>query len=299
MKKPFALTHYDAAIFDLDGTVWLSGEPLPGAAEFFDHCRVLGLAIAFATNISVSSIDDVRRSLLAADAVTAKSLAPIRIDRGIVYGQLDGFRPLELDLYRPGNPSSQPRPLVACIHGGGWRVSSRHQGPRETRSWSRSIFERWTDAGFAVAAVEYRYSGEAVHPGPIDDVKTALSWLRDNSAAYDIDPDKLVLWGQSAGGYLAASVGLATDIAAVSAVICWYPITDLPSMVGHDDSAFVELYLGHPISDDIERAMAASPSRADISVLHRFYSNMAPTTPLPRSLSPCSSRKCSEKPAPT
>lgn len=59
--SPFDLSNYDAAVFDLDGTVWLSGQPIPGAVEFLDKCRHAGLVVAFATNataLEVSTIEE-------------------------------------------------------------------------------------------------------------------------------------------------------------------------------------------------------------------------------------------------
>jgi glycerol-1-phosphatase len=61
----FDITRYGAAVFDLDGTVWLSGDPIPGAIDFLESLRAQGTIVAFATNISLSSLDDVRDELLA------------------------------------------------------------------------------------------------------------------------------------------------------------------------------------------------------------------------------------------
>ena len=66
-------------------------------------------------------------------------------------------------------------------------------------------------AGFVVAASDYRFSGEALYPAAIEDTADALRWLRDNADRFGIDPSRVVLFGQSGGGYLALAVGLGTD----------------------------------------------------------------------------------------
>lgn len=185
------------------------------------------------------------------------SASPVLVDKNLIYGMPQGYRPLELDLYRPDGPG--PHPLVVQVHGGAWRVSTRHTGPRETRGWARDIFHRLVDAGFAVAAVEYRYSSEAKHPTQVDDVAAAVGWLRAHADEYGLDIDRFVLWGQSAGGHLAAMVGLDPACGPFRAVCCWYMVADL-RLTDHTapDSAEAEL-LGHPVGDDLEAAFRASP----------------------------------------
>lgn len=82
----------------------------------------------------------------------------MHVDRAIIFAERDGYRALELDVYRPNEPSDDRHPLLIYVHGGGWRVSHRSRPPRETRAWERGFFERITDAGFVVAAPEYRFS---------------------------------------------------------------------------------------------------------------------------------------------
>ena len=76
----------------------------------------------------------------------------MEIDKAIVYAEREGFRALELDVYRGDATPAAGAPLVVYLHGGGWRVSHRSRAPRETRGWDRGFFERIVDAGFVVAA---------------------------------------------------------------------------------------------------------------------------------------------------
>lgn len=62
--RAFDLSRYVAAVFDLDGTVWLSEEPMPGAVEFVDRCRQLGITITFATNATAFSVADLQARLI-------------------------------------------------------------------------------------------------------------------------------------------------------------------------------------------------------------------------------------------
>lgn len=188
---------------------------------------------------------------------------PAIVERGIVFAEKDGYRFLELDVYRPLEASG-PLPVLHQIHGGGWRVSHRGRSPRETRAWAPSFFDRMVDAGFVVVASSYRYSGEAPYPAAVEDTLDAVRWIRAEIARFGGDPARQVLFGQSAGGYLAASAGLSTEIDPVDGVVCWYPLTD-PGAIADDDPAadFPSAWLGAPLSTIPEVcAGAALPARA-------------------------------------
>jgi len=81
----------------------------------------------------------------------------IEVDKAIVFAEREGYRALELDIYREASATGV-LPVVAFIHGGGWRVGHRRP-PRETREWERGCFDRICEAGFAVVALSYRFSG--------------------------------------------------------------------------------------------------------------------------------------------
>jgi acetyl esterase/lipase len=182
------------------------------------------------------------------------------VERAIIYAEREGYRALELDLYRPDTPSDGARPLVVYIHGGGWRVSHRSRAPRETRAWARGFFERLTDAGFAVAAPDYRLSGEAFFPAQLDDVIEALAWLRTNARDLGVDPRRTFLWGASGGGHLAALAAITPDAPSVAAVVCWYPVTDITALDHDATESFEAHLLGGPIGQRLDLARAASPA---------------------------------------
>lgn len=188
----------------------------------------------------------------------------IVIDKAVIYAEKEGYRFLELDVYRPAEPSG-PRPLLHYIHGGGWRLSSRQRAPRETRGWTTDIFTRMVEAGFVVAASDYRFSDEAHYPAAIEDTTDALTWLRANADRFGIDPARTVLFGQSAGGYLAAAVGLDRAIDPVQGVVCWYPLTDFSQIPDdHFAAGFPTKWLGGETLSSMPELVEASrlPTRA-------------------------------------
>ena len=179
--------------------------------------------------------------------MTARSVPAIqacaagtRYIAGVEYAVLTGFRPLLLDLILPpaesGGPGSggpgRPVPVVAWLHGGGWQQGSRRSAGPAFAGWSPTVFERIAAAGLAVAAIDYRLSGEARWPAQLADVLAAIDWLRREGPELGLDPGRLALMGESAGGQLAAVAAL-TDTAcagAVRAVVDWYGPADLRTM---------------------------------------------------------------------
>lgn len=132
------------------------------------------------------------------------SVTHVVLDAGIIFAEVDGH-PLRLNVVWPQDEAHTPRPIVIWIHGGGWR-EGRHTDGLEW--WCCPAMAA---AGFVAVSVEYRLSGEARYPAQIHDVKAAIRWVRANAARFDGDPDRIGLWGHSAGGHLAALAGLTGD----------------------------------------------------------------------------------------
>lgn len=207
-----------------------------------------------------------------------------KVLKGIEFAHPEGSAPLLLDLYLPPNSKQAGAlPAVVHFHGGGWRVGGRSSLGPQVDTLGLSPIERLVEAGFVVASADYRLSSVAHFPAQLLDAKAAVRWLRAHAAGYDVDPDRIYGWGDSAGGHLASLVGLtagfkgyggnATDNAGVSdtvaAVAAWYPPTDLLRMGGQalpdalasaDDPGSREaLLLGAQPADAPEKAAAASP----------------------------------------
>jgi acetyl esterase/lipase len=90
-----------------------------------------------------------------------------------------------------------PHPAVLHLHGGGWVVGS----PASYRPTAHALANA---SGAAVVSVDYRLAPEHPFPAPLEDAETALRWLRRDGAALGIDPERLAVAGDSAGGNLAA-----------------------------------------------------------------------------------------------
>jgi acetyl esterase/lipase len=121
----------------------------------------------------------------------------VTTEEGVVFGT-GGGRDLKLDIYTPpGNPKDAPGVLL--VHGGGWSSGDRSQ----LRGYGILLGR----LGYVCVACEYRLSGEAVWPAQIHDVKAGLRWMKANAARLGVDPNRIAVSGNSAGGHLALMVG--------------------------------------------------------------------------------------------
>ena len=147
----------------------------------------------------------------------------------LVYATLPGFRPLRLDLYRQSGVDS-PRPLVVVVHGGGWA----HANPRVGAGFRDfpSVLAYLAQQGYAVASIEYRLSGEAPFPAQVEDLQAALRFLRSSAGRFGIDPDRVALWGLSAGAQIAALHATSCNPPdCVQALVGWFGAYDLAAYV--------------------------------------------------------------------
>lgn len=112
-----------------------------------------------------------------------------------------GERALQLDLHLP---TTKPRPpLIVWVHGGAWRSGSKKDMP----------LAKLAEHGYAVASVDYRLSTEAKFPAQIHDLKAAIRFLRGHGAEWKLPVQKILIAGDSAGGHLAALVGVSNGSA--------------------------------------------------------------------------------------
>lgn len=122
----------------------------------------------------------------------------VEADEEIIYRSLEG-RPLTMNIYYPAVKKEGGYPAVLLIHGGGWRSGDKKlQVP---------MAQQLTAEGYVTAVPEYRLSLEAQYPAGIYDIKAAIRWLRAHADKYNIDSDRVAVYGASAGGQLAALVG--------------------------------------------------------------------------------------------
>ena len=193
--------------------------------------------------------------------------------RDIPYADNDNPRQ-KLDLFLPKAPKSdKPLPVVVFIHGGAWRAGNKSGGLR--------IVAPYVESGnYAGASIAYRLTQEAIWPAQIHDCKAAIRWLKANAKKHNLDPDRIAVWGTSAGGHLVAMLGVSSDVkelegkigknlkfdSRVACVVNWFGPTDLPAMgkypssMKHDapDSPESKL-VGGAIQENKAAARSASP----------------------------------------
>ncbi len=125
-----------------------------------------------------------------------------------------------LDIYLPAQ-SNKKLPLVIWIHGGGWQVNDKYAD----MSYMQKTIRRICESGFAFASIDYRQSTTAPFPAQIKDCSQAVQFLHDNAAKYDLDPNRFILMGFSAGGHLASLLALSLN----DHVQEFYPATGKPA----------------------------------------------------------------------
>lgn len=130
---------------------------------------------------------------------------------GIVFAKIAGFRPLTLDLYQiPPKPKEMARPVILFVHGGLWASGDARSaaGFDDFPATLAALAAK----GYVVASVNYRLAAEAHFPAAVQDVKTAVRWLRTHASDYGIDTTRVMLWGIEAGGQIAALVGTSCGV---------------------------------------------------------------------------------------
>lgn len=131
--------------------------------------------------------------------------SPFTVIPAIQYGEADGM-PLLLDMLRPPAEPSILRPAVLYLHGGAWEFGERTIG---LYPWLSPLLAAH---GFVSVNITYRLSGQAIFPAQIYDAKAAVRWLRAHASLYHIDSERIGVWGDSAGGHLAALLGVTGDL---------------------------------------------------------------------------------------
>jgi acetyl esterase/lipase len=191
------------------------------------------------------------------------------VDSEVVYGTRPDGALLTLDVCsQPGMEWAGHRPAVVSIHGGSWA-----RGDKGNRDW-RAVCEWLATEGFVAFSVDYRLAPEAVFPAAIEDVALAVEWIRhaENAERYEVDPDRIGVFGGSAGGNLAALLGArgsgshthGSRVAAVAELSG--PIDLEPSVLAADRTAAglrlsVNAYLGCTPGAECPQAAAASATR--------------------------------------
>ncbi|MBI5768715.1 MAG: alpha/beta hydrolase [Verrucomicrobia bacterium] len=158
---------------------------------------------------------------LLAVALAATAGAGVKTD--IEYGTAGGER-LKLDAYVP--EGAGPFPAVILVHGGGWTGGDKSGGPK--KGYMAPLHAPLEKAGFAWFSINYRLAPRHRYPACIEDVETAIRWVKARAAEYRVDPRRIALAGESAGGHLVALAAVRMDESTrLAAVVPIYGLFDL------------------------------------------------------------------------
>lgn len=128
----------------------------------------------------------------------------VRLISGVVFSQpsMIGYKsvPLRMDILQPVMADKNPMPAVLFVTGGGFITANKDNWLQQRLAIA--------EAGYVVASIEYRVAPLVLFPAPLEDVKAGIRFLRANAAKYGVDPERVAVMGDSAGGYLAAFAGV-------------------------------------------------------------------------------------------
>lgn len=258
------LTYEGEYTVDADGVVTtLPFEGEPPMAEFFEADKSC-LWTLDGENCRPVNYTEIAET---GDAADAGSLT------GVKYASNSDSQVLDIHL-----PEGEgPFPVIVLVHGGGFLFGD------QAMPIIQPVIDAGVAAGWAVVSVDYRKSGEAAFPAALADVKAAVRFLRANAEQYGLDTERLAVWGESAGAYLALMTALTPEVAelngdvaenleyssAVSALVDFYGPVEFWTMdaeyaaLGKDGTSygssesFESKFLGFPVGED-EAATYAS-----------------------------------------
>jgi acetyl esterase/lipase len=150
-------------------------------------------------------------------AAAVRGQPGILVSRDLVFGDAGGTE-LKLDLAIPKGGAG-PLPAIVFLHGEGWRAGNRQQ--------MSHFIEGVARMGYVGVTVEYRLVPAAHFPAQVEDCKAAVRWLRANAGKYRVDPGRIGVVGFSAGGHLAAMLGVTGENSSrVQAVVSFFGPAD-------------------------------------------------------------------------
>jgi acetyl esterase/lipase len=215
----------------------------------------------------------------------ATSATQYQITPNITYLVANGHDD-KLDIYQRRDATA-PQPTLIWIHGGGWTGGTKEQA-------TMSLLP-WLEMGWNVVNVEYRLARVSLAPAAVEDCLCALRWIGAHAAEYKIDPKRLVVSGDSAGGHLALTTGMIPDNAGldrqcpstnplpkVAAIVNWYGITDVADLLdGPNMKLYAVAWMGS-MPNRMEIARRVSPLsfvRQDLPPILTIHGDADPTVP--------------------
>ena len=127
------------------------------------------------------------------------------IEKDVVYTTASGLD-LQCRIHMPAQPGKHPWPMLLDVHGGGWnRFDRTRDGP---------VDQQLAALGMVVASVDFRLNGQAPHPAAMQDIHSAVRWLKAHAADFDATPEGMGALGFSSGGHQVLMAGMRPDHAA-------------------------------------------------------------------------------------
>lgn len=210
-----------------------------------------------------------RRFLAVAFTLIALVVAPAgwaadpALEKGIEYANPDAQH-LQLDLARPSQGQG-PFPAVVCIHGGGFRAGKRD-------GWD-GMCRQLAGRGYVAVTITYRLAPKYQFPAAVEDCKAAVRWMRANAEKYQVDPARIAVLGDSAGGHLTQFLAVTNNVhdfdgdqntgpsSAVQCAVSFYGPCDFTKSYGKsvDAAEVLPLFLGGNLQQEHRRHILASP----------------------------------------
>jgi acetyl esterase/lipase len=196
----------------------------------------------------------------------------------------------KLDVYKRRDATG-PQPTLIFFHGGGWIQGSKEQ--------SLMSLIPWFEMGWDVVNVEYRLGRVALAPAAVEDGLCALRFVAAQAKTYDIDPSRLVVSGESAGGHLALTTGMIPESAGLdrqcpgvplpkaAAIIDWYGITDVVDLLdGANRKPYAVAWLSSlPNREEVARRVSPlTYVRAGLPPILAIQGDADPTVPYQHSV---------------
>jgi alpha-L-fucosidase 2 len=171
-----------------------------------------------------------KRLLALALVMSVCCVANAALTKDIEYGNASGVS-LRLDAFVPDGPG--PFPAVILVHGGGWSAGDKSGG--RSKAYIAPMDEPLGRAGFAWFEINYRLAPKYHFPACIEDVETAIRWVKAHAEEYHLDPSRIAIAGESAGGHLVDLAAARADKSTqVAAVVSFYGVYDMVAQVKNE-----------------------------------------------------------------
>ncbi|MGH9642919.1 MAG: alpha/beta hydrolase fold domain-containing protein [Terriglobales bacterium] len=211
------------------------------------------------------------------------------IQPDITYGVANNST-LKLDVWQRKDAKT-PVPTLIYYHGGGWIFGDR--------TGATLLFLPYLEMGWNVINVEYRMASTSLAPAAVEDCRCALRWAVRNAKQYNIDTDRIVLTGHSAGGHLSLITGMlpdgtgldnncaGTEKLKVAAIINWFGISDVADLIqGPNWRNYAAMWMGSQ-PDGLAIAKRVSPLtyvRAALPPIMSIHGDQDPVVPYEQSV---------------